>query len=104
VPFHRVAERVVVRGELLVVAAEAFLEPANERVSAGVVLPEILDRLLVHQVTPNPMTLTAPGDPADPLSMGKAGPNPNEIKAAAFDTALRPERGGQPRPSRVGES
>ena len=43
-----VAETVVVREELLVVAAEAIVEAADLGVAACVLLPEVLDRPLIH--------------------------------------------------------
>ncbi len=41
---------VIVGEELLVVPAETLAQPAHLGVAARVMLPEILDRLLVHQI------------------------------------------------------
>jgi hypothetical protein len=51
---HLIAEPVVVGEELLIVAAETLPQAAHQRVTAGVVLPEILNRLLVHHVRTEP--------------------------------------------------
>jgi hypothetical protein len=60
VPFERIPELIVIMEELFVITAEAFPEPADQGVPAGMVLPEILDRPLIHQWRTNPEDTALP--------------------------------------------